>query len=90
MKKKSLLQTSTLWINFLLVFFITLQPLKSSADRISGFYLDEGFNTSSFKYKSTHNLIILPVVIEGRKLNLIFDTGMNSILIFDKNSSSLQ
>lgn len=86
MKKKSLLQTSTLWINFLLIFFITLQPLKSSADRISGFYLDEGFNTSSFKYKSTHNLIIMPVVIEGRKLNLIFDTGMNSILIFDKKS----
>ena len=86
MKTTTLFQTSTLWINILLVFFITLLPLQSSADKISGFYLDEGFNTSSFKFKSAHNLIIMPVVIEGRKLNLIFDTGMTSILVFDKKS----
>lgn len=86
MKKTSLLQTSTLWINILLIFFISFQPHQVSADRISGFHLDEGYYSSSFKFKSVHNLIIMPVVIDGRKLNLIFDTGMTSILVFDKKS----
>lgn len=85
MKKNTLFQTSTLWINILLLFFIT-QTAKATPDNASGFFLDEGISQSRFKFKTSHNLIIMPVVIDGRKLNLIFDTGMNSIIIFKKNS----
>ena len=88
MKIKLLLQTSTLWINLLLLFFIPSITVSASEDRISGFHLDEGFYTSSFKFESAHNMIIMPVVIDGQKLNLIFDTGMNSILVFDKKKYS--
>lgn len=87
MKKTTLFQKSTLWINILFFTFI-LHTAKANSERITGFYLDEGVSQSSFKFKSVHNLIIMPVVIDGRKLNLIFDTGMNSILIFDKKSIS--
>ncbi len=85
MNKTTLLQTSTLWINILLLTF-TIQTTLASTERTSGFYLDDGLHQSSFKFKSVHNLIILPVVIDGRRLNLIFDTGMNSILVFSKKS----
>jgi hypothetical protein len=85
MKKNSLLQTSTLWINILLlVFFLT--PAHASPDNTRGFHLDDGIYKSSFKFRSVNNLIIMPVVIDGQKLNLIFDTGMNSIILFNKKS----
>ncbi len=87
MKNNRLLQASTLWINFLLLFLISFSNY-ASPNRISGFHLDEGFYKSTFKFKSVHNLIIMPVVIDGQKLNLIFDTGMNSILVFDRKSIS--
>jgi hypothetical protein len=85
MKKTTFLQKSTLWINIFLLIFAS-QTSFAITERISGFYLEDGINQSSFKFKSVHNLIIMPVVIDGRKLNLIFDTGMNSILVFDKKS----
>lgn len=86
MKRLFNLQSSTLWISLLLILIISFSSRYASADRISGFHLEDGFYTSSFRFKSVRNLIILPVVIDGRKLNLIFDTGMNSILVFDKKS----
>ena len=86
MKKILNLQSSTLWISVLLIIMFSLPSSYASADRISGFHLEDGIYTSSFRFKSVHNLIILPVVIDGRKLNLIFDTGMNSILVFEKKS----
>lgn len=85
MKKTPSLRTSALWISIFLLIFI-LKPAKAYTDRIGGFYLDEGYHKSIFKFRSAYNLIIIPVVIDGRKLNLIFDTGMNSILIFEKKS----
>ncbi len=85
MKKHRLLQTSTLWINVIL--FLLINSFSyASVDKVSGFHLKEGIYKSSFKFKAAHNLIILPVVIDGQQLNLIFDTGMNSILVFDKKS----
>lgn len=68
MKNTQLLQSSTLWINFLLLFLISFSS-NASTDRMSGFHLDEGINQSMFKFKSVHNLIILPVIIEGNMMS---------------------
>lgn len=58
----------------------------SRTDDFTGFRFEEGKYQSSFKFSIENDLIVLPVTVEGKRLNFIFDTGMNSILVFDKRN----
>lgn len=67
-----------------LILLLVSTPILAKTDNYSGFRFEEGKYQSTFHFRMAGNLIILPVSIEGKRLNLIFDTGMNSILVFNK------
>ncbi|MCG8309592.1 MAG: retropepsin-like domain-containing protein [Cytophagales bacterium] len=51
-----------------------------------GFGFDNNKKSVTIPFKSVKNLIILESVIDGKnKLNLILDTGVRSLIIFDKS-----
>lgn len=82
MKPKLYARPITLFIALILLFIPFIVFAK--ADSHAGFQFEEGKYQSTFHFQMAGNLIILPVSIEGKRLNLIFDTGMNSILLFSK------
>ncbi|MCB0495971.1 MAG: hypothetical protein KDC79_07530 [Cyclobacteriaceae bacterium] len=82
MKPKQYVTPITLFIG--LVLLCASFTTRAKTDNLAGFQFEEGKYQSSFRFELAGNLIILPVIIEGKKLNLIFDTGMNSIMIFNK------
>lgn len=84
MKPTLHVKSITLCIGLSLAFIVQISEAKT--DNYSGFRFEEGKYQSSFKFKMAGNLIVLPVTVEGKKLNMIFDTGMNSIIIFNRRS----
>lgn len=81
------LNQNLLWIGVSILFILlTTIPYTSysNTDEYAGFRFEEGKHSSSFKFSIENGLIILPVTVEGKRLNFIFDSGMNSIIIFDK------
>jgi len=71
---------------FLIILFF-IQASHSKADRNHlGFGFDNQKETVTIPFKSFNNLIILESVIDNENtLNLILDTGIRSLVLFDKS-----
>lgn len=66
---------------------ILIQPKYSKADRnYLGFGFDSPKKSVTIPFKSYNNLIIIESVIDDKiKLNLILDTGIRSLVLFNKS-----
>ncbi len=74
-------------INLILTIIFAFVFNYSKADkRHLGFGFDSEKETVTIPFKSIKNLIIIESVIDGKnKLNLILDTGIRSLVLFDKS-----
>ena len=72
------------WFLLILLF---IQAIYSKADRNQlGFGFDNQKESVTIHFKSYNNLIIIEALIDDEnKLNLILDTGIRSLVLFDKS-----
>lgn len=71
---------------FLLMLFSVTQIYSKSDINHLGFGFENQEESVTIPFKSYNNLIILESVIDGKKkLNLILDTGIRSLILFDKS-----
>lgn len=74
---------------FQVLFVLILNGATFSSPR-AGFYLPDSVHEVTLKYKSIHNLVLLPVVINDTiKVNLILDTGCRNLVLFGKRFQKL-
>lgn len=63
---------------------------RSATPANAGFYMPENLVEVTFHYKTYHNLILLPVVINDTiTVNLVLDTGCRNLVLFGKRFQKL-
>jgi hypothetical protein len=72
---------------WLMIFLLSVTIVFSKSDRTHlGFGFDNQKESVIVPFKSYNNLIIIETVIDDKnKLNLILDTGIRSLVLFDKS-----
>src|SRR5690348_6702860 len=70
---------------------ITLMMLCRAAFSLpDGFHLPDSIKEMTLRYRSVHNLIVLPVTInDSVTVNLILDTGCRNLVLFGKKFQKL-
>ena len=82
-----MLKIKNLYLGSLFSLFVFIPSILGQ----SRMYLKSGIKKQKITFEFIHNLIILPVELNGKTLNLILDTGSSKTIIFGiKNSDSIQ
>ena len=72
-------------LRFIIFLFLTLLCLSAKSQNILGFRLDDGLNQTEFSFTKESNLIIVPIMLNGKgPYNFILDTGSETGMIFEK------
>ena len=73
-------------MKFITSFFLTLF-LSTSIYAQEGFEFNDSKNSASLSFQLVNNLIIIPLIVNGAKLNFLLDTGVSETLIFSLDDS---
>jgi hypothetical protein len=74
----------------LCIFLLCIGFYIRAAEIKAGFFLPDDVAEVTFKFKSIHSLIVLPVVInDSVRVNLILDTGCRNLVLFGKRFQKL-
>ena len=73
-------------MKFITSFFLTLF-LSTSIYAQEGFAFNDGKTSTSLSFQLVNNLIIIPLIVNGAKLNFLLDTGVSETLIFSLDDS---